>query len=311
MIAAGTPVAGSTGMRKIIVGVDLSKEAEVAVAHAVDRARRTGAEVVFTMVDVIPEAPVGLGAESGTATASYHLVMKEQLDRDRRGLGELHQRWTGQGATISQLVVSGMPDEVLPKVAAETGADLIVVGSHGRTGLKRALLGSVAERVTRLAPCSVLVARGDAPSGGYRHVVVGTDFSAFAKLALRQAIAAAAPGARLDIVHCWQVVYYVGPIDAGVIPPSLEVYQHTREGIEAQGAALVAAAREGNDLDIRFHAVESPATYGVVDFARAARADLVVVGSHGRRGLRRFLLGSVAEVTARHAPCSTLIAREG
>jgi nucleotide-binding universal stress UspA family protein len=296
-------------MRKILVGVDRSKESELAVGHAVDRARRDGAEVVLVMVDAIPsDPPIGLAPRT---EVEYRNLLAEHLRRHRTELDAVRERWSGQGATISQLVVSGLPDEVLPGLAAETGADLVAVGSHGRTGIMRVLLGSVAERVARLAPCSVLVARGEAPHGGYRHVVLGTDFSERARLALHRAIDAAAPGARLDLVHSWQVVYAPGPPEAGgLLMPGGEVFKRTLEGIHAQGAELVAAVRARADLDVQFHAVEAPPMHGTADFARAANADLIVVGSHGRRGLRRFLLGSVAEVTARHASCSTLIARE-
>jgi nucleotide-binding universal stress UspA family protein len=64
-----------------------------------------------------------------------------------------------------------------------------------------------------------------------------------------------------------------------------------------------------SDAELRFRQVQLPPARGVVELAHELDADLVVVGSHGRRGVRRWILGSVAEVAARHAPCSTLIVR--
>jgi nucleotide-binding universal stress UspA family protein len=154
----------------------------------------------------------------------------------------------------------------------------------------------------------VLIARGDAPNGGYRRVVLGCDFSTQARVALRQAIDAAAPGARLDIVHCWNMSFAIHPYD-GMPPLPPEYYQETVDALRAEGEAWVAIARERGDLDVRLEVLERPAIHGICDYARDAAADLIVVGSHGRRGVRRFILGSVAEATARHAPCSTLIAR--
>lgn len=298
-------------MRKILVGTDLSTEAEVAVAHAVDRARRDGAEVVLVMVDAVPELPAGVtpGSRAAARAEVYKQLLDNRLTADRRELADLRQRWLGQGAEISELVVDGFPDDRLPAVAAETGTDLIVVGSHGRTGLKRIVIGSVAERTARLAPCSVLIARGDAPTGGYRRIVVGTDFSDGAKAALRQAEAAAATGATLEVVHCCHVTLGVDPIDPMAIASTTRMYGELLDDLRAEGERWIASSRSRSDLTIAFSVVERPATAGLTETAAERSADLIVVGSHGRRGIRRFMLGSVAEATARHARCSTLIAR--
>ena len=292
-------------MRKIIVGADLSTESEVAMAHAVDRARRDGAEVVLAMIDAVPDSPVGLTPQTARAVKAYNEILEQRLAADRRGLAEMRERWQGQGVAISQLVVDGFADDRLPAIAAETGSDLIAVGSHGRTGLKRMMLGSVAERAARLATCSVLIARGPAPSGGYRRILVGTDFTPLAKIALLQAIDAAGPGARIDVVHCWTMTFGIDGM-AMLAPGD---YGEMADGLRREGEAWIAIAKERDDLDVRFALVERPAAMGLSELARDVTADLIVVGSHGRRGVRRFLLGSVAESTARHAPCSTLIAR--
>lgn len=294
-------------MKTVIAGVDLSEQTETVVAHAVELARPTEAEVILVLACVIPETGDDPSFHT-PAAQSYLGVLREGLAADRAALGELRERWLGRGVRISQAIVDGFADEQLPRVATEIGADLIVVGSHGRTGIKRFLIGSVAERVTRLAGCSVLVARGAAPTGGYRHLVVGTDFSPIADRALGLAIDLAPRGAQIDLVHCWRMPAVLMPPDAPALIPT---YDQLRTDLQAElterGRALV--ARNRTDLDLRFHLQESPAAHGLEDFARGAGADLVVVGSHGRRGIRRFVLGSVAEVTVRHAPCSVLVAR--
>lgn len=294
-------------MKRIIVGVDLSSYSTIAVAHAVDWARRDGAEVVLALFEPPVEAPVGLTPWSGRALASYDIALREQLASERVRLGELRERWSGQGARVSTVVADGYPDDELPRLAEETGGDLIVVGSHGRSGIKRILLGSVAQRVVRAAHTSVLVARGDAPSGGYRHVVVGTDFTPLAKIALEQALAAAAPAATVDIVHCWQYPYVAASAEA--IAPTAGIYAEILDQLVADGNQLARETKGDTARNVRFHVLQRPASRGLTDFATDSVADLVVVGSHGHRGIRRFILGSVAEATMRHAPCSTLIAR--
>jgi nucleotide-binding universal stress UspA family protein len=131
--------------------------------------------------------------------------------------------------------------------------------------------------------------------------------------ALARATWIATPGARIDLVHCWQISPLAFPADAPAMIPTYEqVRRDTAEELQRRGTELVARARlSRKDVDVRFHLLERPAAHGIDDFARDVDADLVVVGSHGRRGLRRFLIGSVAEVTVRHAPCSVLVVRPG
>jgi nucleotide-binding universal stress UspA family protein len=294
-------------VKKIIVGMDLSPEAELAGGHAIDLARRDGAEVVLVLAQASPSLPDGSFANAPEWAEVYTERQRDTARRDRDRLAELHQRWSGQGAPITKLVVDGFADEQVPRIAAELSADLIVVGTQGRTGLARAFLGSVAERVVRLSDRPVLVARGPAPHGGYHRIVVGSDFTPLAELALNRAIELAARDARIDVLHCWQPSPWV-PTD-----PPLVVDEQMRDAFLAQltatGAAAAERARRGADLDIRFQLCERLPAQGLAEYAREVGADLIAVGSHGRRGFRRFLLGSVAEVTVRNAPCAVLIAR--
>jgi nucleotide-binding universal stress UspA family protein len=295
--------------RKIVVGIDLSPDAERALAHAVAIARRDGREVVLVHAETAPALPEGLFARDPDAAAAYLRGMKAAVAASRAGIVELRERWGKRGVEVSQLVVDGHPDQVLPNTAVELGADLIAVGTHGRTGLARLFLGSVAEMVARLADRSVLVARGEAPAGGYRRVVVGTDFSPLAERALDQALALAGAGARLELVHCWQLTPWATSAE---IPGGMNdrIRAELLADLRQSGEALLARVRERReDLDVQLELLERPAAHGLDRHAKDIDADLVVVGSHGRRGLRRFLLGSVAEVTVRHAPCSVLVAR--
>jgi nucleotide-binding universal stress UspA family protein len=293
-------------MSTIIVGVDLSPSSDIAIGHAIDLARADRGELLLVLVDAVPDVPEGVEA----TLEGHGARVDERLAVHARELETLRTRWSGRGVEITHRVVGGHPDEALPKIAGELGADAIVLGSHGKTGLKRVLLGSVAERVVRLAPCAVMVARGEAPIGGYHRLVVGTDFGETSQLALDRALVVAAPRARIDIVHCWQMSPMLAPPDA---PAMIPTYENLRTDMAAKlqhdGAALAERASQGRDLEVRFHLLERPTAHGIDDFALDVHADLIVIGSHGRRGMRRFLLGSIAEVTVRHAPCATLVVR--
>lgn len=298
-------------IRTIVVGVDFSPVSEVACRQALGVARRTGARMVLAHAAAIPEQPEGLPSSmSGTAQA-YLGVLRGRMAEDKRALAELGDRLGGQGVDISHVLVDGFPDDSLVTAAHDLGAELIVTGSHGRRGLGRILLGSVAERVVRAAPVPVLVGRGaaDAADGGFHRILVATDFSEASERGFDLALALAADGAAVELVHFWQLPALSRAHAADEVDATLA---EIRAGMEQHGAergAEALATRDTNRAQVRYSLREGDARDGIVDLARIAGCDLVVVGSHGRRGLRRLLLGSVAESTVRHAPCSVLVAR--
>jgi nucleotide-binding universal stress UspA family protein len=295
-------------IEKILVGVDLSPGSDAAVAQAMNVARHTGASVCLFHAGVIVDDPTGIPDSMAGTAAAYLKIVKDQLAADRSALEALRERLSGQGVEVSHMVADGFADTAIRDAAGELHADLVVIGTHGRTGLKRFLLGSVAERVVRIAPCSVLVVRPAEPAPGYRRILVATDFSPSAAGALEMAAAVALPDARIDLVHCWELPL---PLDVGPAASMERAYAEARSGlreqIDASGARIMSEQAPG--LALRFHQVEAPPRDGILDWLEQHPADLVVTGSHGRRGVRRFVLGSVAESTVRHAPCSVLVAR--
>lgn len=297
-------------LRKIVVGVDLSAGAELAAIRAAEVAAQTGAELVLVHAATVPESP-DVPESMKPAADALVAVLTDRLARERAALGDLRERLgTGSGVAISQLLIDRPADEALTEAATELGADLIVTGTRPRSGLRRWLLGSVAEHVVRAAPCSVLVVREGDPDRGFERIVVGSDFSAAADAGLTQALAIARPGAAIDLVHCFQVplLGLRDDPDAALVPG----YEHLRDELlaDAHKRGDAALAAHGNSsATLRYHLVEQSPREAVCDLAEQVQADLVVVGSHGHRGLRRVLLGSVAEAVVRHAPCSVLVAR--
>jgi nucleotide-binding universal stress UspA family protein len=299
---------------KIAAGIDFSTESELAAEHAVELARVKKGEVVLVHIVERPGLPVMDGEAirwSSEALAGYRAHTEEVVRHDRRELGRLRERLGRRGVTVSEVTREGFPDDALCAAATELGADLVVVGTHGRTGLRWFFLGSVAQRVVRGSPVEVLVARGRPPPGhGYRRMLVATDFSASSARALDAAIQLAAPEARIDVLHCLE------------LPLSLSVYSAMQEtlsrsardaitrDLDAAGESLVAAHRRPG-LDLSFRAHVGPPALGIIHQLEAGDFELAVVGSHGRRGIRRALLGSVAEAVVRRAPCSVLVARSG
>jgi nucleotide-binding universal stress UspA family protein len=295
---------------KIAVGIDFSLEAEAAARHALDLARATGAElylvhVAIPVADIPPLTQTPSGARALDPIRAY---LTEALERDRARLGEMRERLSRQGVTVRQALIEGHPDSGLCTAARELGAELTVVGTHGRTGLRWFLLGSVAQRVIRMSDTDVLIARGErGATGGYRRIAVATDFSPSSERALDRARRLAAPDAEIDVIHFYQHAPRVELYDAVRSAIGADLTEALLSDLRAAGQSFIGQKREQVPT-IRFYAVAEPPVPGIIHWLERNRYDLVALGSHGRRGFRRFLLGSVAEAVARRAPSSALIA---
>jgi len=147
-------------MKRIMCPTDFSDAAEHAQSQAVGLARALGAELL--LLHVATEAPLG-------NTALYTPEVRRVIESERKwaeeALAARVKMLAAEGLTARSAVRSGAAWQEIVDAATEEKADLIVMGTHGRTGLDRALLGSVAERVVRAAACPVLTVRLGARSG--------------------------------------------------------------------------------------------------------------------------------------------------
>lgn len=200
---------------------------------------------------------------------------------------------------------TGPAADAIIKRAGEVEADLIVVGSRGHTGFKRLLLGSVAERTLREGPCAVLaVKRGNVAAETFERIVVAVDFSERADRALEVAVRFARQlDAELHLVHALDVRNPVMTSYEVVLPAAL-IREAERGGTSKLEALVQKVATEG--VAATPHLTEGAAAPAIVRLAERLGADLIVMGTRGHTGLKHVLLGSVAEHTLRHAPCSVM-----
>jgi nucleotide-binding universal stress UspA family protein len=296
------------GIKKIAVGVDFSEESQNALELASCIARRGDAELV--LMHVGPVALPGTGSVLPSVRV-WERIVDQRAAEERLKVKALAQGLVDKGLEASHYSVEGDPADELAKAAEELEVDLIAVGTQGLTGARLFMLGSVAQRVVRRSRCSVLVSRsGSDWESGPKRILVATDFSSHADEALRTAIELAADQASIDIVHFFHVPVPAAPLagHASGEPSLAALVEDLEKDAKAEGAKLL-AEHQSSGVKLSFHTEGSPAASGVISYAKedAGRYDLVVVGSHGRRGFRRFFLGSVAEKVVRHSPCSTLV----
>jgi nucleotide-binding universal stress UspA family protein len=291
-------------MKHLLVATDLSPIADAALDRAAAFASRDGAKVTLVYAEDHYLPTAGMGLPETEALANLEASARENADA---GLAKRRERVAAAGIEVDVVARRGNPDDIVPEVAEEVGADLVVIATHGRTGIKRFLLGSVAEHVVRRAPVSVLVARG--AGGPFERVLVGTDFSPGAEKALRQAIALSAPGAEIEVAHVWQ--YPPGTWGLGTLADHTKAMDALREastaGASERGREIVEKYKDcGRTL--RWELLHGPAASVLTTRAETTHRDLIAVATHGYRGFRRLLLGSVAEAVVRHSPCSVLAA---
>ncbi len=150
------PKTAQLEFRSIVVATDGSKYSEAAASDAIGLAKRNGS--ALTVISVVPsELMTSMDLDF---IINPGKIVEEEMHNAENHAKAVKEAAQKEGVVAKAFVVSGKPADAIIKTAKETNADLIVVGSHGRTGLEKLLMGSVAERVIILAPCAVLVVKG-------------------------------------------------------------------------------------------------------------------------------------------------------
>ncbi len=204
-------------------------------------------------------------------------------------------------------VIPEYADDGIRKVLQEGGIDLVVVGATGSGRVANFFLGSTAEDIARISPSPVLVVPDNAPSGPFERIVAPVDFTECSTHSLKRAVELARrDDALLTIVHG-----YLLPVTGTTYLPS-QIPPETIQEFEEQRRQRMADFVDGFDLEgVDWDTVldvGSPHNV-IVDTADEQDADLIAMGTHGRRGMRRFFLGSNAVKVLRRMPCSVMTVR--
>jgi len=213
----------------------------------------------------------------------------------------------GSNIPVEDAVRTGIPHQEILQYASQQGIDLIAMGTHGRTGIERYLLGSITEKVVRLSDIPVLTVRAE-PDGTvtypYADILIPTDGS-------EQAAAAIDVG--VDITSNYDARLHalsvVEPIAMGVDFQSADVFELLEEAAQSAVDSVEKKASQAS-----LSKVETAVKYGhpyreIHSYVDANDIDLVVMGTHGRSGLERYLLGSVTEKVVRTSAVPVLTVR--
>lgn len=289
----------------VVVATDLTDAARPALVQGKAHAAAIGAPLIVCHVihDVFRNHPLIPNPAENELMLGAALISRAAdlvADQIERELGP-----SGDAAQIA--VESGSPEEEIVRIAEARSASLIVVGAKPRHGAQL-VLGHVAERVVRYAHAAVLVAREGTTTG---RVLVPTDFTEGSRTALAIARAfAQSTGAEVTLLH---VVKPMSSVLSSALMPLGDTWspppKAAMERLEALGLATLESLATEHGF-ARFEQLEGDPADVVIERAAALDVDVVIMGSRGRRGLARLVLGSVAEKVIRNSHCSVLVARD-
>jgi universal stress protein E len=285
-------------IRTVLIGTDLDRDSDALVSVALAVARAAGARIhaVYCF-----DPPIGFMSELGAGLDPAILAREEQ--RCREALADQVKRLgIGAAELHGQAVRNGVPHRVLPELAQEIGADLLVVGATAGGRLHRRL-GSTADRVLRRATCPVLVVRGDLRIPP-RKILAPVDLSPLAAESFRAGLGLLAQiggGTAPEVEALFVLSVIQRQVAPQFTPGQVDRFaaEELNRFVEAHAGSVVGEVkrkvRAGNTREEIFAEV--------ADF----RPDLVLLGTHGMGGFDRLVLGSVAADVSREAPCSVLV----
>ena len=294
---------------RILFATDFSRWAKRAEDYACALACSWRASLTVLSV---AEFPPGLNPDYSV----NQLYLGDLLKHASSQLVDLKGRAERRGIAVTTRVATGIPSEEVIAAARAEDSDLLVVGTRGKTGLAHILLGSTAERVIRGAPCPVLAVRTE-PSdnedeGGVlsrsvtlQRILVPVDFSDCSLDALEYAVVVAQQAeASLMLLHVLEPVSYGLDFTLDQSRTREDVRESWTKRLEELASSL-----KVTDVPVEFRLRGGLPADSILDSAQTLPCDLIVMGTHGRRGISHAISGSVAEAVLRKARCPVIAVR--
>jgi nucleotide-binding universal stress UspA family protein len=278
--------------RKILVAIDGSESSKHALRESFKLA--TDEKCWVTVVSVIP-------TYEGDAAVWINNVKEAMAKPCELALSEAENMAKKERVLIKTVCEEGEIYERIVDLADAENSDLIVMGRKGTAGLQKTLVGSVTARVIGHSQRDVLVVPNDT-SIGWKSILFATDGSKYSENAANKAIDfAKSYGSEIKVISVVDVTEEFMARAPGavedLVKKAKEIVEDVRKNASSEGIKAEGIVREGDAYKV------------IVNIAKKQKANAVIMGSHGRTGLKRLLMGSVTERVIGHAPCPVLVVK--
>ncbi len=281
----------------LVVGFDDSLSSKAALIEASNRVRKHGGKVIMVHAVFFDTEEFGIAPDQ----------LDKRMKIGEKACIESKEKITSEfGIEVQSLLCEGDPPDVILDVAQGKKADLIVLGTYGRRGLNRLLMGSVTSRIILDSPADVLVVKKPCTecTGEYASVLVPFDGSDFSKRALNRACQIAKQDSSsvtvLYVIPRYEEMvnfFKTESIRKSLMQEAEKIMETAREFAAIQGIAVKTEVTEGYAPD------------RIAEIAKERSQDLIVIGSHGYRGMNKAIMGSTTERVILNAGCPILIVR--
>ncbi|MDA8168861.1 MAG: universal stress protein [Nitrospiraceae bacterium] len=283
--------------KNIIVGIDGSEFSKSALYEAASRIKSSGGNLTIVHAVSRDEEELSAGSHEMRLETGRSICYKARADAGPRF-----------GVDMETIVCEGDPPEVIVRVAGEKNADLIVTGTYGKKGLKRLIMGSVTYGIITKSHSDVLVVKNPCPEckGRYDSILVSYDGSDFGKKALRRASELArADGAQLSVIYV--IPRYEEMMDFFKTDAIKKSLRQEAEKIMSEARKIVSETCPG--MELKTEVGEGQPDREIVESALELKNALIVMGSHGWRGVSKAIIGSTTERVILSAPCPVLVVK--
>lgn len=294
-------------IKKILYPTDFSAISRYALDHALFLAEQFNAELhMLHVITLHNDDPYNV---------AYHFETPEEIHEHvitlaKSKMAELLEPYKDKPLHVLQIQrKESHPVPAILQYIEEQKIDLVVMGTHGRTGLRHMLQGSVAEETVRLSSCPVLTLHEhptQKPIDAFNKLLIPIDFSESSKHALWTGVELARTyQAQLQLLHVIEPPsmpeFYV-PLIGVLSPETLKELEQRAHFVLEQ--MMLSHKQTYHDLPpYTIHVVQGRSNSEIVQFAQEQHSDLIVISTHGLTGIQRVLFGSVAEYVVRHATC--------
>lgn len=284
---------------KLLLATDGSLFSEGAIREAIRLAKKCSSKLsALSVIETNPEY---------AAIAPQLLEKAEKAAREH--LESVKAQAKKEGVDCSTSILEGEDSyNYIAEEAAKNKIAMIILGRRGRTGLKRLAMGSTAARVIGHAPCNVLVVP-KAAIVEFKSIVVATDGSPYSTAAASEAIGIAKKNSSKLTVISVVPAELATPTDVDFAATGLELLAEKEMQAAEKNAKAVKEAAQKEGVAVQAFVMTGKPADAIIETAKEKNADLIIVGSHGRTGIERLLMGSVAERVIVMSSCAVLVVK--